>query len=69
MLPEIELKNVKEKEGLNPEQAIYLVQVRLLYPGDKAKTYKEGLLTLVQDKSGGRWLMEGGGLIELLGKN
>lgn len=68
-LPEIELINVKEKEGLNPEQAIYLVQVRLLYPGDKAKTYKEGLLTLVQDKPGGRWLMEGGGLIELLGKN
>lgn len=65
-LPEIELRRISEIKEEDPNQVKYLVQVKLLNPGQQSKLEREGILVVKRSKGSERWLIEGKGLIELL---
>ncbi len=66
-LPEIEIKRISVDEDLE-QQIAYQLQINILYPGEKAKVNKDGVLILRQDPVTQRWLIAGSGLRALLAK-
>lgn len=64
-LPEIDLRSIKEKER-SPQQIEYIVQAKILYPGENSKMSKDGKLVVKLNEATQSWSIEGTGLQDLL---